>query len=260
MTVSKASELFTTLTRNAVSTSTQTNGTIVANMGNGNFITFRTATGPLSPDVIATINLNFPQLFSGNNPVPQSYNWTINQATAINTNPASASTDATVTNGIVKTRIFTNNVPDATNMSMARTFIHEAFHAYLVFVYRYQNIDKSYANLINQFASQFNNNPNDIHHAVFVQANIISEIKTALIEYGSSQGYNLPNQYYEDMAWGGLTHIEQPSGSGNFIINPAFNQAVPNTADQQRIISRLDAEKNNQIVNGIQPQGTKACP
>ncbi|MBD3862762.1 hypothetical protein [Olleya marilimosa] len=64
MSVSKASELFATLTKNAVSTSSPTNGIIVANMGNGNFITFRTVSGPLSPGVIATIDLNFSQLFS----------------------------------------------------------------------------------------------------------------------------------------------------------------------------------------------------
>ena len=62
------------------------------------------------------------------------------------------------------------------------------------------------------------------------------------------------------MAWGGLTHIEQPSGLGNYIINPAFNQVIPNNSDQQRIINRLNAEKNNQSVNGIQPEGAQACP
>jgi hypothetical protein len=33
-------------------------------MGNGNFITYRTVSGPLSPNVIATIDLNFSQLFT----------------------------------------------------------------------------------------------------------------------------------------------------------------------------------------------------
>lgn len=64
-TVGKTSELFATLTKNAVSVSLpNAEGTIFANMGGGNFITFRTVSSPLSPNVIATIDLNFPQLFA----------------------------------------------------------------------------------------------------------------------------------------------------------------------------------------------------
>lgn len=62
--VTKANELFLSLTKNAVSSTTNSNGIIVANMGNGSFITFRTVSSPLSPNVIATIDLNFPALFT----------------------------------------------------------------------------------------------------------------------------------------------------------------------------------------------------
>ena len=199
--------------------------------------------------------------FVGHSPVPENYNWSIVTDNSNVTSNASALTSSSVLPGrFVETTILTNNTSSATDLSMARTFIHEAFHAYLVFVYRYHNIDKSYVNLINQYANQFNNNANDIHHAIFIQTNIVQEIAQGLEEFGNKQGYNLSSQYYQDMAWGGLTHIEQPSGSGNFTINPAFNQAVPNNADQQRILNRLDAEKNNQTVNNVQPEGSQACP
>jgi len=63
-TASKAQELFITLIKNAASTSNPNNYTTVANMGNSNFITFRTYSGGLSEGVIATIDLNFSSLFS----------------------------------------------------------------------------------------------------------------------------------------------------------------------------------------------------
>lgn len=57
--VIKAEALFNMLTQNVVSTVTQSNGTIIANMGNGNYITFRTVSSTLFP---ATIDLNFPSI------------------------------------------------------------------------------------------------------------------------------------------------------------------------------------------------------
>jgi hypothetical protein len=61
--VAKAESLFATLTKNAISKTTTADGAIVANMGNGNFITFR----PLSASQSgfpATISLNFPNIWS----------------------------------------------------------------------------------------------------------------------------------------------------------------------------------------------------
>ena len=61
--VANAQSIFNTLTRNAISTSTNSSGTIVANMGNGNFITFRTVSSTNFP---ATIDFNFPLIFGQN--------------------------------------------------------------------------------------------------------------------------------------------------------------------------------------------------
>jgi len=59
--VTRAEKLFATLTKNAVSVAPpNAQGTIVANMGNGNYITFRTVSSTNFP---ATINLNFPSIF-----------------------------------------------------------------------------------------------------------------------------------------------------------------------------------------------------
>lgn len=56
--------LFNALTKNAISKTTNAEGTIVANMGNGNFITYRTVSSTNFP---ATINFNFQQLLGTNN-------------------------------------------------------------------------------------------------------------------------------------------------------------------------------------------------
>ncbi len=40
------------------------------------------------------------------------------------------------------------------------------------------------------------------------------------------------------MAWGGLTEIQNPNGSGK-IPNPAFINAVPSNTVRQRIIDRI---------------------
>jgi len=61
--VAKAESLFTTLTKNAISKTTQSNGSIVANMGNGNFITYRPITASAS-NFEATISLNFPNIWT----------------------------------------------------------------------------------------------------------------------------------------------------------------------------------------------------
>ncbi|NJB38201.1 hypothetical protein [Croceivirga sp. JEA036] len=59
--VGRARGLFNALSKNALSKTTQSNGAIVANMGNGNFITFRTVSQSGFP---ATIDLNFPSMFA----------------------------------------------------------------------------------------------------------------------------------------------------------------------------------------------------
>lgn len=187
--------------------------------------------------------------FAGTNPVPLNYNWHVisgpMSATTI------AGTNPTVQNGIATTTINSNYINISTNLSIAKTLIHECFHAYLVSVYRYRNIDKSYVNLLNQYAAQFNNIANDIHHHAFTLTNVVSEISIALKEYGVSQGYNLPQQFYDDMAWGGLY--------GTQVYN-----ALPQS-QRERIESTIEAEftnSNNSPNNilGLNPNGVQICP
>ncbi len=61
--ITKAKELFNSLTKHAISKSTKADGAIVADMGNGNFITFRPITASQS-NTPATISLNFKNIWS----------------------------------------------------------------------------------------------------------------------------------------------------------------------------------------------------
>lgn len=187
--------------------------------------------------------------FAGLNPVPQNYNWTL--ATAYF--PPSApgmQPDAARTSGSNPAITTINNYyqQTSTDLSFARTMIHECFHAYLTCVYRFRNIDMSYVNLINQYSAQFNNNRNDIDHHLFAQNNIINHISQALMEYGTLKGYTLSQQFCDDMAWAGL------------IGTSAFSGLPQN--QQDRIRSRLEAETfntSNNLLN-LNPVGHQTCP
>ena len=59
----KVKELFNSLTKHAISISNLPNGVIKANMGNGNFITYRPISASLS-NTPPTISLNFKNIWS----------------------------------------------------------------------------------------------------------------------------------------------------------------------------------------------------
>ena len=186
--------------------------------------------------------------FVGLNPVPQNFNWNVESETLSGVPPPAALTES-IAGNLVNTKINDYYLNMSTNLSFARTMIHEAFHAYLLSVYRHQNIDKSYVNLINQYSIQFNTtNVNDLHHIVFAQNNITSFISQALMEYGASNGFSLTQQYCDDMAWAGLLGTQ------------AYNN-LPQT-QRGRIESRLQAEtfNNNNNPLGTNPVGVQACP
>ena len=187
--------------------------------------------------------------FAGNNPVPLSYNWAINSASLDST--IIANTHPLIQGGVATSTINSDFTSISTNLSIAKTLIHEAFHAYLVSVYRYRDIDFNYANMINQYSSTFNKNPNDIHHHLFTTNNIVMEISAALKEYGIYMGYNFPQQFYDDMAWGGLYGTQ------------AYNAL--STSQKERIESTIESEftnSNNSPNNtlGINPRGVQICP
>lgn len=190
--------------------------------------------------------------FAGTNPVPQNYNWNITVGTLSYYNPAHTTGTVNANTQTVTTTINSSYLNTSTNLSLVKTLIHECFHAYLVSVYRYKNIDTSYVNLLNTYYSQFNNSPNDAQHHFFAQQNIVNEIGTAIFEYGINNGHpNLTLQYCQDLAWSGLEGTN------------AFNN-LP-ISDRERIQSVLFAEFLNsstasENILGLTPIGVTICP
>jgi hypothetical protein len=133
---------------------------------------------------------------------------------------------------------------NATDLSIARTMMHESVHAYLLtyFANTPALASASYPELVAAYAAAAgSNNPNIPHHNVMGQQDWLGDLAWGLKQYGQNQGYNLPDQYYADMAWGGL-ETSQP-----FL---ALSQA-----EQNRIKDLLRVEATGRDQNGnSQPQ------
>lgn len=181
--------------------------------------------------------------FSSLEPTPLSYNWNIVKGNLPANNPGS--TGATVVGGSVTSTLNENDLFVSTDLSIAKTIIHESFHAYLVSVYRYKDIDKDYVTLIDTYFKEAGGDLNATQHNIFANTNIVQEISVALQAYGNLKGYALSNQFYEDMAWGGLASTK------------AFN-ALPEV-QKNRILNTIYSEYKNSNTNGISPKGKKIC-
>jgi hypothetical protein len=79
-------------------------------------------------------------------------------------------------------------------------------------------------------------------------------------------GYNLPTQYYQDLAWGGLTDRAKRDVSGNIVTDssgntvyeetPLFQSIYPNSSDRSRIKNTISTEYGT--TNTSNQKGSKA--
>jgi hypothetical protein len=139
--------------------------------------------------------------FSGEEPC---YNWTIKSDNSkfLSTTGSTSSVYDTASKSAIST-FHPLSFPNATDLSWARTIMHEGIHAYLVSFFANDitkaNID--FADLVVEFAKT--QDLNSAHHEEFVRK-FSSNISISLQEYGISKGYNLTKQFYDDMSWAGL--------------------------------------------------------
>lgn len=210
-------------------------------------------------------NLNdiFMNIFAGSN----THNVTYNLSSALSGN------GLTSTNGIpvnvngqsvynFNISLRTSYVQTATDLSIARTVIHENLHAILLY-FNYTNVisvnsgDATYEQLLTHYIDKLismgyqpstpitPNNTN--HHAIM--ADIVGEISTALKAYGVSKGYNLPNSFYDSMAWGGLMNTSEfqtkyPQYLSNGNINPDWVTINNTIYSEQNNVTSTDANGN----------------
>lgn len=170
--------------------------------------------------------------FAGNTP---GYNWEVKDGTL---SGQTASTDPPAnynsTTGTITTTFDSQAWLNATDLSWARTMLHESVHAYLSSYYKINrpNWIATYPQMVQDWATL--QNWNDVQHEE-ISRSLINPIATALEDYGISQGYNLGQQFYEDMAWGGL--------QGTNVFN-SLSQA-----DKSRILDTIATELTGKDTN-----------
>jgi len=138
----------------------------------------------------------------------------------------------------------------ATDLAIARTMLHEGVHAWLVNAFKsdYQKATLDYPRLFEEFMKG-KTDLNELHHNEIVRS-FIDDIAHNLELFGRASGYVLNNQYYADMAWGGLQTTR-------------YFMSLPQV-DRDRINAILEAEQTaSSVVQSdgtiISPKGKRAC-
>jgi hypothetical protein len=187
------------------------------------------------------------QKFSGAIP---GYNWEVKDGALTGSQNAFTSQIYNKQLGMVTTIFDASKFQNASDLSVARTILHESIHAYLIAHFRVDplNANKTYPDLVKDYAlSLYGGNANDLQHAEFVR-NFVNEIALALSEFGSNKGYNLGAQFYQDLAWGGLTHIVNSNGTVSE--TTWFISTFPNASDRKRVLDVIQVELIKTDTNG----------
>lgn len=155
--------------------------------------------------------------------------------------PKNVNGQTTITRAGVLTTLDYNKLQKATNLSVARTMIHEMIHAYFLLYYRNDLLDarKSYPQIYNACKNDLNFDCNRVQHEE-MEKYFVNDIAAALKEYGKSMHLKINNSVYTDLAWGGLD-IE--------------NSIQLSDMEKERIESRLVAEQLNRQVDNQKPEG-----
>lgn len=168
-------------------------------------------------------------MFSGGS-LPN-YNWTLKHGSLSNNRNAATSITA---NGPVTT-FDTNRFGQASDLSVIRTILHEGVHAFLIAYFRDDPV-RAMADY-HQLVEDYNRvrSINEAHHLT-IATNFGANIAKSLKEYGESQGYQLSDQFYNDLAWGGLE-------------NTFYFQDKP-YSERQRIHNVIQVELTGRDSNG----------
>lgn len=156
---------------------------------------------------------------------------------------------------------------NATDLSIARTAIHESLHAYLVFMFE-ENLlyDESgtpisgFEKLTEAYIKYLGGLPSNLgtaHHEIM--SNLVSDMATSLSSYAVENGYSNSHNFYKKLCW-----------SGDLINTPTFQSLYPkylNPTDEVNnsgninpdyldIINTNAAEQNNSTYSYAHPNGT----
>ncbi|WP_188409679.1 hypothetical protein, partial [Mucilaginibacter phyllosphaerae] len=171
------------------------------------------------------------QKFAGTTP---GYNWVMKSGS---TGSAAAITNSTYNRltGTVTTTFDATQVSSGSDLAIAKTILHESVHSYLIAYFGSdQNAaTKTYPQLYNEWLNA--KDANVAHHDEIVRS-FMSNIGASLKAYGISQGYKLTDQFYNDLAWGGLQETS------------TFKKL--SQTDKDRIINTIMGEQSGTDSNG----------
>jgi hypothetical protein len=124
-----------------------------------------------------------------------------------------------------------DQLENATNLSIARTIIHEMVHAYLSLYFRYEQMEaiREYPAIYSAWQIKKYADYNQIQHDE-IEKTFLIDIAFALKEYGDKTNADANDITYFDLAWGGLN---------------VQNNRQLTAKEKRRIQNRLSEEQSN---------------
>jgi len=141
--------------------------------------------------------------------------------------------------GKIITTFDTNQYQDATDLSITRTILHEAIHAYMLSDMKANpaSFQVSFPALWSDWmAYKFGGSNVQAYQHEEMARNLVGGMADSLEEFGLLKGYNLTRQFYEDLSWGGL--------QGTNVFNGLSN------SEQTRINNVVKIELSGKDLNG----------
>lgn len=176
------------------------------NNGNTTSIIDQSQLAPCMKTVFNSLNSGsqIPDLIQKFSGTTKDYNWKL-QDGRLGENVNAQTTPYDRTNRIVTTTFDTDKYRDASDLSVARTILHESVHAYLVTYFASDpiNANADYPDMVVAWMGAKRLDLNQIQHEEMVYS-FVSDIASNLKNYGQSKGYVISDDYYFKLAWGGL--------------------------------------------------------
>jgi hypothetical protein len=148
--------------------------------------------------------------------------------------------------GAVTTLDF-SKLKKATNLSAARTILHEMVHAYLTLYYRFDpaKARKDFPDIYTAWLGSYDYFDYSEAQHEEIEKYFVGDIALNLKAYGESTGLFIDDIVYRDLAWGGLDFE---------------NSAVLTDFQKQRIQYRLIVELTNRRLGAQKPLGLRLEP
>lgn len=166
----------------------------------------------------------------------------------------------------VKIKFRESYLTTTTNLSLARTAIHESLHAVLVYMHEdghLVNDDgtplEGYADLVeaySEYRAGLDVDLNITHHEAMSE--FVSSIATSVSEYGRGIGLDESFTYYEKLSWAGLTETESFKNLYPKYLVPDDETDNPDNVNTEwlDIINTIAVEQDNSSLEFHHPDGT----